>query len=101
MPDTITADDAGQQFSRLLREVEAGAEFVITRNGVPVARIVPEAVPATLPDGKRKLTEAQEAALARTLERARNGSWGPIEHISREQLYDEVIDERIWRRRPR
>jgi prevent-host-death family protein len=95
MPETITARDANQQFSRLLREVEAGREFVVTRNGVPVARIVPE----RQPDGRRRPTAEQEAALARSLDRARNADWGPIEHISRDQLYADVEEERIWSRR--
>jgi prevent-host-death family protein len=41
MPDTITARDANHHFARLLRDVEAGKEFIVTRNGVPVARILP------------------------------------------------------------
>ena len=42
MPDTITADDAEHRFAEVLREVAGGKEFVVTRDGVPVARIVPE-----------------------------------------------------------
>lgn len=95
MTETITARDANQQFSRLLREVEAGREFVVTRNGVPVARIVPE----RQPDGRRKLTPSQEAALADMRTVFQTADFGAIEQISREQLYDEVIDERVGRRR--
>lgn len=60
--DTITAREANQQFSRLLAEVAAGRSFVITRHGVPVARLTPE--PA--PDGRRRLTPEQERAWAET-----------------------------------
>src|SRR5690349_12395733 len=60
--DTITAREANQQFSRLLAEVVAGRSFVITRHGVPVARLVPEPPP----DGKRRLTPEQERAWAET-----------------------------------
>jgi prevent-host-death family protein len=87
MAETITARDANQHFSRVLREVESGKEFVVTGDGVPVARIVPEAAPLR----RRKLTEAQEAALARSMALLRDTDWGPIEHITREQLYDEVL----------
>ena len=38
---TITLREANQAFSRCIREVEAGEEFTITRNGEPVARLVP------------------------------------------------------------
>ena len=39
---TISARDANQQFSRLLRQVEEeGEEVPITRRGTPVARLVP------------------------------------------------------------
>lgn len=56
---TLSARDANQQFSKLLAEVAAGETVVITRRGVPVARLVPE--PA--PDGRRRLTPEQERAL--------------------------------------
>jgi prevent-host-death family protein len=62
--ETITAREANQQFSRLLAEVASGRSFVITRRGVPVARLTPE--PA--PDGRRRLTPEQEKAWAETLE---------------------------------
>lgn len=37
----VSLKDANQQFSRLIREVEDGEGFVITRRGRPVARILP------------------------------------------------------------
>ncbi|HEV7997359.1 MAG TPA: type II toxin-antitoxin system prevent-host-death family antitoxin [Stellaceae bacterium] len=45
-------------FSRCIREVEAGEEYVITRKGQPVALLVPVA-------GRRAPTPAQQAARAR------------------------------------
>lgn len=65
---TISARDANQKFAELLRAVEAGAEFVVTRRGKPVARIV-----AASEDGFRTLTREQEAALERTLKRLSAG----------------------------
>jgi prevent-host-death family protein len=41
MSKTINLRDANQGFSRRIREVEAGEEFVITRNGKRVARHMP------------------------------------------------------------
>ncbi|MDP2310856.1 MAG: type II toxin-antitoxin system prevent-host-death family antitoxin [Pseudomonadota bacterium] len=54
--DPVSVYDAKTHLSRLLDAVEAGEEVVITRNGKPVARLVPTAPPAprrrfgTLPD---------------------------------------------------
>ncbi len=58
MSKTISLREANQAFARCIREVEAGEEYVITRKGEPVARLVPIA-------GRRVLTPEQEAALAR------------------------------------
>jgi prevent-host-death family protein len=42
MPDgTVTATEANRQFSRLLREVEEGGRITITKDGRPVAILVP------------------------------------------------------------
>jgi prevent-host-death family protein len=60
MAETITARDANHHFSRLLSEIEVGAEYVVTRNGKPVARIVPERAN----DGQRTWTLEQRAAWA-------------------------------------
>ncbi|HWE99322.1 MAG TPA: type II toxin-antitoxin system Phd/YefM family antitoxin [Caulobacteraceae bacterium] len=57
---TLSLREANQAFARIVREVEGGAAFTITRNGAPVARIVPvEGAP-------RRLTPEQEVARART-----------------------------------
>jgi prevent-host-death family protein len=67
MSKTMTLRDANQCFSRCIREVEAGEEITITRRGEPVARIVP------IRKRKRVLTPEQEAALARTVIRMKQG----------------------------
>ncbi len=38
---TVSLMIANQQFSRLIREVEAGEDVVITRRGRPIARLMP------------------------------------------------------------
>jgi prevent-host-death family protein len=38
---TVTATEANRQFSRLLREVEGGGRITITKDGRPVAVLVP------------------------------------------------------------
>ena len=67
---TLPLREANQSFARIVREVEGGAAFTITRNGTPVARIVP------IEGAPRRLTPEQEAALART--RARMAAGWPM-----------------------
>lgn len=38
---TVSIRDANQQFSRLIKDVEAGETIVITRQGKPVAQLSP------------------------------------------------------------
>jgi prevent-host-death family protein len=58
MTKTLTLREANQSFSRCIREVEGGEEFVITRNGAPVARLSPVSK-------RRVLTPEQQAAWQR------------------------------------
>lgn len=88
MSKTITLRDANQGFSRCIREVEAGEEFVITRKGKPVAKLSPVG-------GKRVLTAEQQAALARTVERMKIGWSLGSERFNRDELYDEIIARKI------
>jgi prevent-host-death family protein len=66
MTKTITLRDANQTFARCVRAVEAGEEYVITRNGRPVAKLVPVAA-------RRVLDTAQQAARARARRRMEKG----------------------------
>jgi prevent-host-death family protein len=78
MTKTVTLDEATQSFSRCLREVEAGEDFVITRDGTPVARLSPA-------NPRRVLTPAQQAAWER-LKAAMDKGWdigaGPLDRDS-------------------
>lgn len=88
----ITLRDANQRFASLIREVEGGAEFVITRRGQPVARL------SRIAGVARTLTPAQEAALARTLERMDAPRVaGRTQTISREELHDRQADREAFR----
>ncbi|GIK99850.1 MAG: hypothetical protein BroJett029_40590 [Alphaproteobacteria bacterium] len=81
MAKTVTLRDANQNFAKYVREAESGQELVITRRGVPVAKLVPAS-------GKRVLTPEQQAALERTRKRMEKG-WDLGEwKISRDELYD-------------
>ena len=93
MSKTITLREANQAFSRCIREVEAGEEFTITRNGEPVARLVPVR-------RERVLTPAQEAARARARARMEQGWHLGGERFNREEIYEEIV-ERYERKRSR
>jgi prevent-host-death family protein len=86
---SVSAREANQQFSRILRDVEAGAEIVVTRRGQPVARIVPAS-----PSRERRLTPEQEAAHARSMERLRKGWDLGGGKFDRDELYDEILARR-------
>jgi prevent-host-death family protein len=83
---SVSAREANQQFSRILRDVEAGAEILVTRRGQPVARIVP-----VQPSRERQLTPEQEAALERTRRRLEKGWDLGGGKFNRDELYDEIL----------
>jgi prevent-host-death family protein len=84
--ETVTARDANHHFARILSEVEQGKEFVVTRNGNPVARIVPERTA----EGERRLTPAQEQALAESIQWLRRGWPLGVDRLDRAALYDQA-----------
>jgi prevent-host-death family protein len=89
MQRSVSAREANQQFSRILREVEAGTEILVTRRGRPVARIVP-----AQQAGERQLTQEQEAALERTRRRLEKGWDLGGGKFNRDELYDEILARR-------
>lgn len=80
MTKTVTLRDANQSFARCIREVEAGEEVIVTRNGKPVARIIPAS-------RVRALTPEQEAAWER-LEAEMNHGWRLGGAFNRDELYE-------------
>jgi prevent-host-death family protein len=78
MSKTISLREANQALARCIRDVEAGAECIITRNGRPVARLMPAG-------GRRVLSPGQQAARARARARMEKG-WpigaGPLDRDS-------------------
>ena len=82
MAKTITLREANQAFSRIIREVEAGEEITITRNGEPVARLVPVR-------RERVLTPEQQAARTRARARMEEG-WdlGADHPLDRDSLHE-------------
>ena len=70
-----------QEFSKLIREVERGEELVITRRGVPIARLLPH-------QGDRTVDPAWTAAYQRMMSRLEEGaSLGGL-RVRRDELFD-------------
>jgi prevent-host-death family protein len=85
MSKTITLREANQGFSRYMREVESGEEFVITRKGRPVGRLTPIG-------GRRVLTPEQEEARARALALMKKGAPLGIGKFNRDDAYEERLE---------
>jgi prevent-host-death family protein len=81
MSQTISLREANQAFARCVREVEAGAEYIITRNGRPVARLMPAG-------GRRILSPGQQAARARARARMEKGWPLGAEPLDRDSLHE-------------
>lgn len=81
MARTVTLREANQNFSKFVRAVEAGAEFVVTRRGRPVARIAPISV-KRVPTPER---ERRWRRLKKKLEKGWNlGGWT----FNRDELHE-------------
>ena len=62
----ISLREANQHLSRYIKSVEQGEEWIITRRGKPVAKLVPIVA-------DRQLSQQQLAALERSRKRLRRG----------------------------
>ena len=83
---TMNLRDANQQFSRLVREVEATGETVtILRNGKPAVKI------SAAVESRKGRTAEQEAALARIFDRKNHGRSPEGWRFNREELWDEIV----------
>jgi prevent-host-death family protein len=67
---SIGAREANRSFSKILKEAENGKTITITRNGKPVARLVPAPAPLAL---KPKSEEERKAALERLMKTLEKG----------------------------
>lgn len=80
MSHNVSAADANQHFSAILREAESGETVVITRRGKPVAQLVPA--------GRAVADAGREAAWERLLRRADAGLDLGGERFDRDSLYE-------------
>lgn len=81
---TVSAREANQAFSKLLNEVAAGEDVVITRRGAPVARLTPFGA-ATV---GREMTAERAEAVQRLMEHLRNAPKMDLGPWKRDELYD-------------
>ena len=76
MDRAISASEANQRFSEMLREVAKGESFTVTSRGRPVARVIP----VEDEDQRHKIERLLD--YVRTLPRRTSGPW------KREDLYE-------------
>ena len=74
----MTATEANQRFSELLREVSAGESFTITSRGKPVAEITP-------PKPKKRATREELQAMLARMDELPGIITGPW---TRDELYE-------------
>jgi len=79
---TVGAREANQQFSRLLREAEKGTEILITRNGEPVARLVPARMAARTPKARQKALQEMIRLMEKGMDLGGGG-------FTRDELHDD------------
>jgi prevent-host-death family protein len=85
MNKVLTLRDANQQFSSLVRAAEAGQEFLITRRGKAVARLIP----AVDTQSGRGLSSEQAAALGRLRKRIGAGfDLSALHPVDRDRLHE-------------
>lgn len=77
--------DINQRLPEYIQMVEQGEEIMITRRGKPIAKIIPVIQ-------KNDLTQAQQAALKRSLSRMKQGFNYEDGTFNRSDLYDRGQD---------
>lgn len=78
----------------IMRRVEAGEEFTVTRNGRPIARVIPL---EDLPEGTRRMTGREiDEGWARSGFTYDAESWLRDVREAREMLADDRLDEDPW-----
>jgi prevent-host-death family protein len=78
----MTVREANQNFSQLIAAAERGEVIVITKNGVPVARVAPERADRTAdPEWLAKMARLRASLAAKTATGIRVGS------ITEDDLY--------------
>ncbi|HEY0302706.1 MAG TPA: type II toxin-antitoxin system prevent-host-death family antitoxin [Rhizomicrobium sp.] len=82
---SVGAREANRSFSRILKEAENGKSVTITRNGKPVARLVPAAVPPAATAMSKKRREKSLTKLMALLEKGYDLGGGPY---SRDDMHE-------------
>ena len=87
---TVSARDANQQFSKILKAAAGGEEVTITQRGVPVAKLVPVPREDAAAAADRERRKAEALAF---FEKGLSG--GKVVGWTREELYEDEV-ERPW-----
>lgn len=82
---SVGAREANRSFSKILKEAENGKTVTITRNGKPVARLVPTAIP---PKSAAMPKRARDKALKQFLALLEKGFDLGGEGFTRDEMHD-------------
>lgn len=77
----VTLTKANQEFSKIIQAVEQGEEFVITRRGRPIAKLIPHVADKTA-------DKIWIAAYTRMMSRLEEGASLEGLKVIRDELYD-------------
>lgn len=92
MVATISQRELRNDNADIMRRVERGESFVVTRNGVPIARVVPHRDTA-----KRRFVPVEDVVRAL----AGLGDWGSAEFDREQAALDAAVDDAVrdpWER---
>lgn len=78
---SVTARQANQDFSKLLDRAAKGEEIIITRRGVPVARLGPHAA-------RQGMTPERAAAIQKMVELMRKGFHLGGRRFTRDEMHE-------------
>ena len=95
--NAVTRREVGPDLASLLDEVERGRDVILTRDGVPVARVVREEKPHA--PGKRVLTPRQQLALERSMAILERGWPLGVGDFDRDEIYADRLmrQHKPWR----
>jgi prevent-host-death family protein len=82
---SVGAREANRSFSKILKEAENGKTVTITRNGRPVARLVPVLAPVAV---KPKSEEERKAALERLMKILEKGFHLGGKGFTRDEMHE-------------
>lgn len=94
----LSVEEAKDQLAALVEAAKRGEEIVLTENGTPVAELKRSTRPVPMIDGRPVTPEEREEAWQALLRDMDEGFPLPVGRFSREEIYEERMQELEERR---